>query len=101
MPHMTRHATEPACLAPGSRVRIGQIKDGTSNTIMVGEQSDWGRDPGVCPGRGPNEQLDIRMARRAGIWTGASTGRVPLEGQGGGVSHSVASRSLCKPAGFF
>jgi type II secretory pathway pseudopilin PulG len=57
-------------LYPGSRTRIVEITDGTSNTIMVAEQSDWGSDPGVYPGH-VIPQLDIRMPRRAGLWAGA------------------------------
>ena len=34
---------------PGSKVRATDISDGTSNTFLVGEQSDWGSDPGVGP----------------------------------------------------
>jgi prepilin-type N-terminal cleavage/methylation domain-containing protein len=57
-------------LYPGSRIRISNIADGTTNTIMVGEQSDWGSNPGVCPGY-VYPQLDIRQAKRAGVWPGA------------------------------
>jgi prepilin-type N-terminal cleavage/methylation domain-containing protein len=57
-------------LYPGSQVRISEITDGTTNTIMVGEQSDWGSNPGVCPGY-VYPRLDIRQAKRAGIWPGA------------------------------
>jgi prepilin-type N-terminal cleavage/methylation domain-containing protein/prepilin-type processing-associated H-X9-DG protein len=76
-------AASNGVLYPGSRVRIADITDGTTHTIMVGEQSDWGQSPGVgaCAAY---SQLDIRMAKRAGLWTGASTGRAPLEGQGSG-----------------
>jgi prepilin-type N-terminal cleavage/methylation domain-containing protein len=70
-------------LYPGSRVRIADIWDGTTHTVLVGEQSDWGFDPeGVAPPScSANRRLDIRMTKRAGIWTGASTGRPPMEGQ--------------------
>jgi prepilin-type N-terminal cleavage/methylation domain-containing protein/prepilin-type processing-associated H-X9-DG protein len=72
-------AASNGVLYPGSRVRLTDITDGSSHTLVVGEQSDWGRSPGVgaCAA---SDQLDIRMARRAGVWTGASTGRPPLEG---------------------
>jgi prepilin-type N-terminal cleavage/methylation domain-containing protein/prepilin-type processing-associated H-X9-DG protein len=57
-------------LYPGSRVRIADVTDGTTNTIMVGEQSDWGSNPGVHPDY-VYPQLDIRMTKRAGLWAGA------------------------------
>jgi hypothetical protein len=57
-------------LYPGSRVRITDITDGTTNTIMVGEQSDWGSNPGVYPPY-VYPQLDIRMTKRASLWPGA------------------------------
>jgi prepilin-type N-terminal cleavage/methylation domain-containing protein len=57
-------------LYPGSKVRIAEITDGTTNTIMVGEQADWGSNPGVYPPY-VYPQLDIRMTRRAGLWAGA------------------------------
>jgi prepilin-type N-terminal cleavage/methylation domain-containing protein/prepilin-type processing-associated H-X9-DG protein len=83
-------AASNGVLYPGSRVRIGDITDGTTNTLVVGEQSDWGRSPGVgaCAASG---QLDIRMAKRAGLWTGASTGVPPLEGQGASESASLVT----------
>jgi len=58
-------------------LRLTQIVDGTTNTIMVGEQSDWGSVPaGVGPP--PTGQLDIRMAKRAGLWTGAAAAATPM-----------------------
>jgi hypothetical protein len=54
-------------------LRLQRILDGTSNTLMLGEQSDYGIDPGVGPAA-PNRLHDIRMPKRAGVWTGASTG---------------------------
>src|SRR5262249_49517129 len=76
-------------LYPGTKTRILDIPDGTTPTILLGEQSDWGKDPGVCPGASPNPHLDIRMAKRAGIWTGASTNRPPMDGQGASESASL------------
>ena len=53
-----------------SRITAVQISDGTSNTMMFGEQSDWGADPGV---NGTVIQpLDIRQTMRAGVWSGSN-----------------------------
>ncbi len=56
---------------PGSAMSTRDIRDGTSNTIMIGEQSDVGTSAGVgaC---GPSSALDIRMPKRAGLWTGSA-----------------------------
>jgi prepilin-type N-terminal cleavage/methylation domain-containing protein len=56
-------------LYPGSKVRIADITDGTTNTIMVGEQSDWGSNPGVHPSF-VYPQLDIRKTKRTRVWPG-------------------------------
>lgn len=67
-------------LFPGRGVALTEIPDGTTNTIMLGEQSDWGSNPGIPPSP-PAPQLDIRMAKRAGLWTGAAAGTaVPVQG---------------------
>ena len=64
---------------PNSKISTRDILDGTTNTIMIGEQSDSGSSPGVgaC---GANPNLDIRMARRAGIWGGSASGITPVQG---------------------
>jgi prepilin-type N-terminal cleavage/methylation domain-containing protein len=54
---------------PGSQIRATDITDGLSNTMMVGEQSDWGSDPGVAPGScNANTQVDLRGPVYYGIW---------------------------------
>lgn len=58
-----------------SKIRATDIHDGTSNTMMVGEQSDWGVDPGVDPTGTVRKPHDIRQTYRAGLWAGS-----PLEG---------------------
>ena len=68
---------------PGFRTRISHITDGTSNTIMVAEQSDWGERP---PGIGTASavpKLDIRATERMGIWAGvgvSNTAYTPTTG---------------------
>lgn len=58
----------------GSKTRIAQITDGTSNTLMIGEQGDWGSDPGVAaPDIAPRDRYDIRQTCRAGLWAGSNT----------------------------
>jgi prepilin-type N-terminal cleavage/methylation domain-containing protein len=64
-------------LFPGKSIRLTDITDGTTNTIMVGEQSDRGSDPGVGSPPNPIPFLDIRMARRTGLWTGANAPNTP------------------------
>ena len=60
-------------LFPGSKVRATDVHDGTSNTFIVGEQSDWGSDPGVgAPPPTVRTQYDIRQAMRSGIWSGSN-----------------------------
>jgi prepilin-type N-terminal cleavage/methylation domain-containing protein/prepilin-type processing-associated H-X9-DG protein len=83
-------AASNGVLYPGSRVRLTDITDGAAGTLVVGEQSDWGSSPGVgaCAASG---RLDIRMAKRAGLWTGASMGRAPLEGQPSSESASLVT----------
>lgn len=57
---------------PHSKTRIRDIFGGSSNTIVIGEQSDWGYSPGgICPDPwdhiGPSE---IRASKRMGLWAG-------------------------------
>jgi prepilin-type N-terminal cleavage/methylation domain-containing protein/prepilin-type processing-associated H-X9-DG protein len=56
---------------PGSKVRITDVTDGTSHTLLVGEQSDWGSDPGVCPNASPTSRYDLRTSVTYGIWAGS------------------------------
>lgn len=90
------YAASNGVLYPGSKLRIEDITDGTSNTIMVGEQSDWGSSPGVGSCTATN-QLDIRMAKRAGVWTGASTNVPPVEG--GSRTESASLITIRWPVG--
>jgi len=57
---------------PHSETRVSDIFDGTSNTMVIGEQSDQGHSPGgICPSPwdsvGP---VEIRASKRMGMWTG-------------------------------
>ena len=49
----------------GGKVSVANIKDGTSNQILVGEQSGWGFAPG-------NPQVDIRVAIAHTGWMGSN-----------------------------
>jgi hypothetical protein len=68
-------------------VSVSDITDGVSNTIMVGEQSDWGSDPGVAPGQSagdqwvggycnPRSRLELRISSATGHWAGDTNGIV-------------------------
>jgi prepilin-type N-terminal cleavage/methylation domain-containing protein len=59
-------------LAPPGPLDFAAILDGTASTIMIGEQSDYGEDPGVDPSGTLRKPHDIRMPKRAGVWTGAA-----------------------------
>jgi len=54
-----------------SKTRVADILDGTSNTMLVGEQSDWGVDPGIDPSGTVRKPHDIRQTFRAGLWAGS------------------------------
>ena len=50
-----------------AKISFASIKDGTSNQILIGEQSGWGFAPG-------NPQVDIRVAITYSGWMGARWG---------------------------
>lgn len=65
-----------------SALATRDIRDGTTNTVMIGEQSDFGSRPaGLGPaGSGcdtATTTLDIRMAKRAGLWAGSGPNMFP------------------------
>jgi prepilin-type N-terminal cleavage/methylation domain-containing protein/prepilin-type processing-associated H-X9-DG protein len=64
---------------PGSKVRISDISDGVTHTLLVGEQSDWGSDPGVSASCGVRPRYDLRAPVSYGIWVGAEQSNPPNE----------------------
>jgi prepilin-type N-terminal cleavage/methylation domain-containing protein/prepilin-type processing-associated H-X9-DG protein len=82
--HRTTDTTAPNWAVSGGGVlvlmggvKMGDIRDGTSNTIMVAEQSDWGNENGV--------NRDIRSSDRRGAFMGTSHVVAP-QGPGSMVS---------------
>ena len=65
-------------LGPNSKVAIGQITDGTSNTIMVAEQSDWLIDPT------DGSQVDSRTSHEYGFCMGGAPAGGPGDPDGSG-----------------
>ena len=57
-----------------SRVGIRSMLDGTSNTLMIGEQSDWGIRPAHIIPSASDAQIDLRTSLRTGYWAGTCTG---------------------------
>ena len=82
-----RYASSNGVFFPGSNIRLTDITDGTSSTIIIAEQGDYGS--ANIAGVPVNGKLDIRMAKRAGIWTGGSTGTAPKAGCSGIESASI------------
>jgi prepilin-type N-terminal cleavage/methylation domain-containing protein/prepilin-type processing-associated H-X9-DG protein len=64
-------------LVPNQTISIAAIRDGSSNTVMVGEQSDYGTD-----GTTGNKNMDIRSCGQFGAWLG-------LGGSGGQNYQSI------------
>jgi prepilin-type processing-associated H-X9-DG protein len=83
---------------PGSRVRVGDVLDGTSNTLLVGEQSGWGADPGVCPGGSPR-RYDLRTPVSYGLWVGAEQANPPTQASSGCGDSSGSTVTLRWPLG--
>jgi len=75
---------------PGSRISITQITDGTSNTLLLGEQSDQATQGSYCNATndpfngGYDNANDLRSAHGFGIWTGDEYA-VEWVGGGGGA----------------
>ncbi len=93
-------AASNGVIYPGSRVRLSQITDGTTNTLLVGEQSDWGSDPGVappyCDARSP---YDLRAPVSYGLWVGAEQNNPPTQSRVGCGDSSGSTVTLRWPIG--
>jgi len=58
---------------PNASVRLAEVTDGLSNTLVIGEQSDWGIYNGA--------QVDVRNSSRRGAWVGAREPGAPGNGR--------------------
>jgi hypothetical protein len=54
-----------------SKIRIADITAGTTNVMLVGEQSAWGIDPNPPPLPGYSTQVACRSCNHASLWGGA------------------------------
>jgi prepilin-type processing-associated H-X9-DG protein len=86
-------------LYPGSHLSAVLITDGTSNTLMVAEQSDYGTDPGVAPGNCAAGQMDFRTPVYYGIWAGAEQNNIPNSTNAGCGDSSVSTITVRWPIG--
>lgn len=62
-------------LIPNVSIRIAEITDGTSSTIMIGEQSDWAVTSAGA-------KVDVRTSNRRGAWIGANSLGFPGDSAG-------------------
>jgi prepilin-type N-terminal cleavage/methylation domain-containing protein/prepilin-type processing-associated H-X9-DG protein len=97
--HFGGYVASNGVIYPGSRVRIQDITDGTSNTLVVVEQSGWGADPGVCPNAAANPHYDLRTPVSYGIWVGAEQNTPPTQANSGCGDSSVSEVTLRWPVG--
>ncbi len=70
LPDYSGYAASNGVLFPNSGVRIAEITDGTTNTLMIGEQSDFIRDAS-------NKLVDMRSCGVYGTFLGANNGEIP------------------------
>jgi prepilin-type processing-associated H-X9-DG protein len=77
-------------------VTIAKVLDGTSNTMMVGEQSDFCRgNPPAGPAHNPDERRDIRSSDSRGAFMGTSY-VTKAEGPGSMLNCSGAGNNNCQ-----
>ena len=73
---------------PGSHISIPQISDGTSNTLLLGEQSDRATQGSYCNASNDrynghyDNATDLRGPYAFGIWTGDEYGAVASDNTG-------------------
>lgn len=93
-------AASNGVIYPGSRVRVCEITDGLTNTLLAGEQSDWGSDPGVAPPYcNARSQYDLRAPVSYGLWVGAEQNNPPTESKAGCGDSSGSAVTLRWPIG--
>src|SRR5262249_45943461 len=80
----TNLVSEQGCLYQSSRVKIPEISDGTSNTLLVGEQSNHLRDP--------NNKIIL-----GGTFGGASPIAVTSQGPDGWIQGCQISDPASRP----
>lgn len=60
-------------LVPNRSVKISDVSDGTTNTMMLGEQSSFARDAA-------GNQIDLRSSNSHGAWVGSTGSGTPGDG---------------------
>jgi prepilin-type N-terminal cleavage/methylation domain-containing protein len=93
------YAASNGVIYPGSKVRVADITDGTTNTLLVGEQSGRGADPGVCPGGRFNPNYDLRTPVAYGLWVGAEQSNPPTQSRAGCGDSAASTVTLRWPIG--
>jgi prepilin-type processing-associated H-X9-DG protein len=85
---------------PGSNISLTQIPDGSSNTLLLGEQSDRATQGSYCntsndPNNGSYENAtDLRSTYGFGIWTGDEYGLPWMAGSGGKCQYPYYSGAV-------
>lgn len=73
-------------MTPNYIVRFRDVTDGTSNTIVVGEQSDWGVNS--------SGKVEIRSSAEWGAWMGVGADGIP--GQDGPNTYNFSASPWCR-----
>jgi len=85
---------------PGSHIRLSQISDGSSNTLLLGEQSDRATQGSFCNASNDHyngsydNATDLRSAHGFGIWTGDEYGVEWMAGSGGKCQYPYYSGAV-------